>query len=123
MITPVALGWLARLAIPFLSVAVPSTYGCHLHPLARLSQTVEEGMPVQTVLARFEAYADQTDPDAGGVAVLGDLRPRSGRASRILFVQDLWKDEDLILTAWFDQSGTARSVDYRCGEMASRAPG
>ena len=113
------LGGLAWAAAPTLSFLGSPAYRCEYHPLARLSVAVEEGMALETVLARFEAYADGNDPDAGGVAVLGDIVPTGAPgqpkvASRVLFIEDLWMDGEVELVAWFDGTGRVDGSRYRC---------
>lgn len=119
MKTRSTLGRMAWVVLPALVLLGPRTYACELHPLARLSSQVEEGMSLRAVLSRFETYTDRSDPAAGGSAILLDLVPRGagegGVASRILSVQDLWLEEDLELTAWFDESGTLLGTGFRCG--------
>ena len=107
--------WLAAVVLTAVSGTPQPAERCHEQPLAQLAATLEEGMPAAEVLARFEAYEARFGPSRGGVAVLGDIRPRTGRAHRILFLHDLWNDRVLALTTWFDGSGTTREVTFRCG--------
>lgn len=119
MTTGFLLGRLAWVALPALVLLGPRSYACNLHPLARLSDSMEPGTPYRTALARFEAYADRTGPGEGGDAVLGDLTPRNAgdgsSPAHILFIQDLWQDEDLALTAWFGPDERLQGVDFTCG--------
>lgn len=119
MKTRSTLGRLAWVALPALVLLGPRGYACRLHPLARLSEELEPGLPYALALSRFEAYASRTGPAAPRDAVLGDLVPTPSASgekvpSRILFIQDLWMEEDLKLTAWFGDDQTLEGVSFSC---------
>lgn len=128
MNTLLVLGGLAWAAFPAVSFLDSPAYRCEYHPLARLSAVVDEGMALESVLARFEAYATRSGPDAGGVAVLGDIVPTSKAAdrrvaSRILFIEDLWLDEVVKLVAWFDGGGRVEGTRFLCDDLGGAVTG
>ncbi|MDT8341691.1 MAG: hypothetical protein RQ751_09290 [Longimicrobiales bacterium] len=119
MKTRSALGRLAWVALPTLVLLGPRNYACRLHPLAQLSREMEPGLPYEAALSRFEAYTSRTGTAGADEALLGDLVPTTGveggqGASHILFIQDLWMEEDLQLTAWFDGNERLQGVDFTC---------
>ncbi|HSG49382.1 MAG TPA: hypothetical protein VLA43_16295 [Longimicrobiales bacterium] len=119
MKTRSALGRLAWVALPTLVLLGPRNYACRLHPLAQLSREMEPGLPYEAALSRFEAYASRSGADDPDQPVLGDLVPTSGpgaaeAASHILFIQELWLEEDLQLTAWFGRDERLQGVDFTC---------
>lgn len=114
-----ALGRLAWVALPTLVLLGPRNYACRLHPLAQLSEEMEPGLPYEAALSRFEAYASRSEAADADEPLLGDLVPTPGRgeetgATHILFIQELWMDEDLQLTAWFGRDETLQGVDFTC---------
>lgn len=117
--TGFALGRLAWAALPALLLAGPQGDPCRAHPLAQLSRELEPGLPFAAALSRFEAYASRSGPAEEADAVVGSWTPRaspgaSAVPSRILFVQDLWMDQDLVLTAWFDADLRLQGSEFRC---------
>lgn len=119
MKTRSARGRFSWVALPTLFLTGPQGYACGPHPLAELSREMTPGLPFETALDRFEAYVAHRGPEAGGDALLGTWVPSASHddapvADRILFIQDLWRGDDLILTTWFDPEGLLQGKDYRC---------
>lgn len=119
MTTGFALGRLAWVVIPTLLLTGPRGYGCSQHPLAQLSRELEPGLAFEAALSRFEAYASRSGPRDVSDAVVGSWIPKASRGaeevpSRILFIQDLWMDRDLVLVAWFDADRRLQGSEYRC---------
>ena len=120
MTSSITLGRLAVLALPALFVVGPVRDACEAHALARIADEISPGTPYSEALDRFEAYAARSGPEHGGDAILGEIAPRppeQGRqaAARILFVQDLWQDRDVALTAWFGADDRVQGVEFTCG--------
>lgn len=116
MTTGISLGRLVVLAFPALLFVAPEARSCDTHPLARLATDIRPGTPYAQALTRFESYADRSGPEQGGDAILGNIEPRGeGQApARILFIQDLWMDRDVALTAWFGADLRLRGVEFTC---------
>ncbi|UCC25802.1 MAG: hypothetical protein JSU98_01650 [Gemmatimonadales bacterium] len=128
MNTLLVLGGLAWAAVPAVSFLDSPAFRCEHHPLARLAVEVDEGMALESVLARFEAYTTRSGPDAGGVAVLGDIIPTTPAGDtrvtrRILFIEDLWLDEALKLVAWFNGGGRVEGTRFLCDDLTGAATG
>lgn len=117
MTTGITLGRLAVLAFPALLFVGPQARSCETHPLARIAGEIQPGTPYSETLTRFESYAARSGPEQGGDAILGNIVPRgAGQApARILFIQDLWMDRDVALTAWFGADQRVQGVEFICG--------
>lgn len=120
MTSSMTLGKLAVLALPALFVIGPVRDACEAHALARMAEEISPGTSYATALARFEAYAERSGPERGGDAILGEItpqRPGPGRSApaRILFIQDLWQDRDVAITAWFGDDERVEGVEFTCG--------